>query len=95
MKNRAAQTQPRGSAILGMATCLCCLDLGQKGMMDLAQCNLSGSPASHWEHFMYPRSHGITDEKRRVTGVSRAGTEKGCSLLLQRDHRINTSENRL
>lgn len=50
---------------------------------------------SHWEHFMYPRSHGITDEKRRVTGVSMAGTEKGCSLLLQRDHRINTSENRL
>lgn len=88
MKNRAAQTQPRGIAILGMATCLCCLDLGQKGVMNLTQCNLSGSPTSL---FMYPRSHGITDENRRVSGVSVAGTD---SLLLQRDHRINTSENR-
>lgn len=82
MKNRAAQTLPRGTAILGMATCLCCLDLGQKGMMNLAGCNLSGSPTSHWEHCIYPRSHGITDEIRRVTGVSVAGAD---NLLLQRD----------
>lgn len=61
-------------------------------MMNLAQCNLSGSPTSHWEHFMYPRTHGITDENRRVTGVPVAGID---SLLLQRDHRTNTSESRL
>lgn len=92
MKNRATQTQPRGAAIPGMATCLYCLDLGQKGMMNLARCNLSGSPTSHWEHFMYPRTHGITDENRRATSVSVARIG---SLLLQRDHRINTSESRL
>lgn len=92
MKNRAAQTQPRDTAILRMATCLCCLDLGRKGMMNPARCNLSGSLTSHWERFMYPRTHGITDENRRATGVSVAGID---SLLLQRDHRLNTSESRL
>lgn len=61
-------------------------------MMNLAQCNLSGSPTSHWEHFMYPRIHGITDENRRATGASVAGIG---SLLLQGDHRINMSESRL
>lgn len=83
MKNRAAQTQPRGTAILGMATCLYCLDLGQKGMMNLARCNLSGSPTSHGEHFIYPRTHGITDENRSATGVPMAGID---SLLLQRSY---------
>lgn len=61
-------------------------------MMNLAQCNLSGSPTSRLEHFMYPRTRGITDENRRATGVLVAETD---SFLVQRDHRINTSESRL
>lgn len=56
-------------------------------MMNLARCNLSGSPTSHWEHFMYPRMRGIRDENRRATSVSVAGID---SCLLQIAHRINT-----